>query len=486
MNNIKTLTALIALVVHVQQATAQQPWSMQQCMQYAVEHNHGVRQARLDLDNDEATRIAAVGRFLPDVDAVVAVQYNFGRAIDPKTNTYTDVSTFYNVYSLQASLPVFDGFSRLHALKAAKASELMGRQALRCQQDQTAIAVLQAFVQVAYCEGLVKMAEEKQQETELLLRQTLLMEEVGRKSAADVAMMESQKAEADYELTRQRHLFDSALLQLKMDMAYPIDEELRVSEAVFAHVADSTATRHDALPSPFHPILQQAYSQMQTSKHEWRQARASFYPTLSLSAGLNTTYYHTLHAHDLSSFGSQFRNNMGEYVGATLSVPLFNRLQTLTSVRRAKNNYRKACEAYEQKQMELEKLCRETLHDWQGFLQQAEQMAKKVEADSLAHRLTQRQYEEGLCTAIDLRTTSAQLLQSKATLLQCRLMAVVKEQLLRYYHGQAIWNSESSPAVNVFVKPNERNDACIDSAMARKGRMKSNEFDMIRRYGQNH
>ena len=448
MNKIQTLTVLIALLANVAQTEAQQTWNMQRCMQYAVEHNHKVRQARLELDDDEANKVAAAGRFLPLVDVAVAAQYNFGRAIDPKTNTYTDVSTFYNVYSLQASLPIFDGFSRLHALKAAKASELMGRQALRCQQDQTAIAVLQAYIQVAYCEGMVRMAEEKLRETELLLRQTTLMEEVGRKSAADVAMVTSQKAEADYELTRQRNLFDSALLQLKMDMAYPMDEELSVESglggALSSQNGDHAGTQADALPSPFHPALQQAYSQMQTSKHEWRQARASFFPTLSLSAGLNTTYYHTLHAHDLSSFGSQFRNNMGEYVGATLSIPLFNRLQTLTSVRRARNKYRKACEAYEQKRQELEKLCREALHDWHGYVQQAGQMEKKVEADSLAHRLTQRQFEEGLSTAIDLRTTSAQLLQSKAMLLQCRLMAVVKEQLVRYYHGETIWSSERS------------------------------------------
>ena len=178
MNKIQTLTVLIALLANVAQTEAQQTWNMQRCMQYAVEHNHKVRQARLELDDDEANKVAAAGRFLPLVDVAVAAQYNFGRAIDPKTNTYTDVSTFYNVYSLQASLPIFDGFSRLHALKAAKASELMGRQALRCQQDQTAIAVLQAYIQVAYCEGMVRMAEEKLRETELLLRQTTLMEEV--------------------------------------------------------------------------------------------------------------------------------------------------------------------------------------------------------------------------------------------------------------------------------------------------------------------
>ena len=130
---------------------------------------------------------------------------------------------------------------------------------------------------------------------------------------------------------------------------------------------------------------------------------------------------------------------MGEYIGATLSIPLFNRLQTLTSIRKAKNGYKIAQEAYEQKQLEVEKLSREAWQDLQGYLKQTAQMEKKVEADSLAYQLTRRQFEEGLSTAIDLHTTSSQLLNSKATLLQCQLMAMVKEQLVRYYKGETIW-----------------------------------------------
>ena len=193
---------IILLVFTAGQSLAQGEWSMQQCMQYAVEHNHEVKRAELELDNYKASKTGAIGRFLPSVDASIGAQYNFGRAIDPETNGYTDVSTFYNGYSLYASLPVFDGFSRIHALKAAGASTLMGRASLRQKQDQTALNVLQAYTNVAYYEGLVKMADEKVQETELLLKQIRLLEEVGRKSAADVAQVESQKAEADYELTR--------------------------------------------------------------------------------------------------------------------------------------------------------------------------------------------------------------------------------------------------------------------------------------------
>ena len=432
----RTMTILLAATTL--QVQAQEPWSMQQCMQYAVEHNHEVKRAEIELDNYKANKTVAIGRFLPSVDASIGAQYNFGRAIDPETNGYTDVSTFYNGYSLNASLPVFDGFSRFHALKAAGASILMGRASLRQKQDQTALNVLQAYTNVAYYDGLVKMADEKVQETELLLKKIRLLEEVGRKSAADVAQVESQKAEADYELTRQQNLYTSAILELKKAMAFPMQDTLLL-RSLRSFTTQCCRISNSVELQELNPELQAAQYQVQASKHEWHQARAAFYPSLSLSAGLNTTYYHTLHSDAGESFSNQFKNNMGEYVGATLSIPLFNRLQTITSIRKAKNNYRIAQETYKQKQLELEKLSREAWQDWQGYLKQTVQMVEKVEADSIAYQLTRRQFEEGLSTAIDLRTTSAQLLNSKATLLQCQLMAMVKEQLVRYYRGEAIW-----------------------------------------------
>ena len=351
----KRLTGLFILYSFIfSTAGAQEPWTMQQCMQYAVEHNHEVRRAELELDNHKANRLQAVGRFLPEVDAGIGAQYNFGRAIDPETNGYTDVSTFYNGYSVQASLPLFDGFSRLHALRAARAGVLMGREALRQQQDQTALSVLQAFTNVVYYEELVKMAEEKVQETALLLRQTRLMEEVGRKSAADVAQIESQQAEADYELTRQQNLRATALLELKKTMGLPLKDSLSLEKFPPMGKIFPTGGKkfshgwENSFPLDANSELLHAQYQMQVSRHEWRQARAALFPALSLSAGLSTTYYHTLHTSSATSFSSQFKNNMGEYVGATLSIPLFNRLQTITSIRRAKNNYHIARENYEQ------------------------------------------------------------------------------------------------------------------------------------------
>lgn len=95
-------------------------------MQYASEHSHTVRQQQFALDDSRASKTQAIGAFLPSVYGSVSGQMNFGRAINPETNTYTDVSTLYNGYALQASLTIFDGLQRYNQLRMARATWLWG------------------------------------------------------------------------------------------------------------------------------------------------------------------------------------------------------------------------------------------------------------------------------------------------------------------------------------------------------------------------
>lgn len=406
------------------------------CMAYAVAHNRDVRKAALTLDNYRANRLGAVGDFLPAVSASASAQYNFGRGIDPETNTYTNVTTFYQGFGTSASLPVFDGLARLHALRAARADVLMGKSALESQQDQVALQTLQAFVDVQYYQGTVAMAEEKLRESEGLLRQTRTMEEVGRKSPADVAQMEAQQAQASVEVVRQRNRLEQAMLTLKQVMNWSSNDSL-----ILAPIAHSTQEAHSAHDGDNGPLglngameeERQAFFAMESARHTLRRTKANLWPSISLSAGWSTTYYKTLDAPASTSWRQQMRNNRGEWVAASVSFPLFGRLSTVTAIRRARNNYRYAQEAYEQKREELDKLRREAVMDAEAYRREAEGMQKKVEADSLAYQLTRRQWEEGLSTAIDVTNTSATLLNSRASALQARLMAILKERLARYY-----------------------------------------------------
>ena len=215
----------------------QPSWTVEQCMRYAVKHNHEVTQQRLTVEDYRSDKTQAVGAFLPSLHASVGNQYNFGRAIDPETNTYTNVSTFYNGYSVSASIPLFDGFQRVSEWRLAKANLLMGRQGLRAKQDEVALAVFQAYIDLLYYQGTVEMARQKRAESAQLLHQTRTMAEVGTKSEADVAQMEATHAADDYEVTRQEGLLAQALLALKRQMNYPAEETLAVEP-----MADSGAS----------------------------------------------------------------------------------------------------------------------------------------------------------------------------------------------------------------------------------------------------
>lgn len=163
-------------------------------------------------------------------------------------------------------------------------------------------------------------------------------------------------------------------------------------------------------------------------------AKGALLPTLSLSAGIMTSYYRNL-THDTmtESFGSQLRNNLGEYVSATLSIPLFDNLSRIMNVRRARNARAIAEPERDETLRRLQTDIRRAVIDRDGYYKEVEQMERKTEADSVAYCLASRKFEEGMLNAIDLQTSANTLLQSRITLLQKRLLLTIKERMLRYY-----------------------------------------------------
>ena len=431
-------TVIIPLLFGALPACGQEVWTMERCMQYAVEHNHEVRLQALALDDRHALRLQAVGAFLPQVEASTSGQYNFGRAIDPETNTYTDVSTFYNGYGLSASLPVFDGMRRLHELRMARADVLMGRSGLQAERDRVALAVMQSYADVLYYQGTVEMTERKQAQSRLMLRQTEVMFEVGTKGLPDMAQMRAQLAADDLELTRQQNLLSQAMLRLRQEMALDTASvALRLAplgQALPPVSSDASQSVDVCLPE-----LMQARYAVESARHAYRAARSQLFPSLGVGAGISTTYYKTLHAAGASPFPAQLRHNAGEYVYASLSVPLFGRLHALTQIRRQRNAVLMAQERLTQKEQEMRRLLAEADMEREGCRRETLQAEARVEADSLALSLASRQYELGACSPLDVSASASQLWQSRAQLLRSRLTCMLKDRLSRYYRGESLW-----------------------------------------------
>ena len=116
----KKLIFTIAFSIGFQLAAGQHMWSMEECMAYAADHSPEVEQVRWDLATAKANQSEAIADFFPSVSAQVGGQYNWGRNIDPESNTYNNVTTFNNGYGLYASLTIFDGGQTFNRYKQAR------------------------------------------------------------------------------------------------------------------------------------------------------------------------------------------------------------------------------------------------------------------------------------------------------------------------------------------------------------------------------
>ena len=437
----KRLLITIYAIAAVLQLSASEPWSVERCMQYAADHSHTVRQQQFALEDSRAAKTQAIGAFLPSVYGSVDGQINFGRAIDPSTNTYTDVSTLYNGYGLQASLVVFDGLQRYNNLRLAKANEAMGRSGVRAEKDDVALKVYKAYMDLVYCEGAVSQTVKKRDESRELLRQTSVMAEVGQKSDADVAQMRATLAADEYELAHMQSQTTKARLALKQLMGFPVDSALAVIQPSFDDeiLTAEDASQISAFAATDNPRILKAQQNVEAARYSLRAARGALLPTISLSGGVSTSFFRNMDKGGHASFSSQFRNNAGEYVGLSLSIPLFDRLATYSTIRRRKTALVQAQENLAYEQSELRRIIVEAASDVENSTKEVEKMQEQVEADSIASRLTTRKYEEGLASSIDVKTAAVTLLQSRVRLLQSQLTMAYNKKLLAYYKGEKLW-----------------------------------------------
>ena len=421
----------------------EQVWTLDECMRYAVENSPAVKKKIHTSDTYKAEHASAVAQFFPQVSANIGGQYNFGRSIDPATNVYNNVTTFNNSYGAALRIPVFTGGQLINEWLKSKSNRRMGVNDIQKAKDDLALETMQAFLDVVYYQGTIKMAEEKLAESKQTLYKTQRQSELGLKSGADIAQFEAQVAADDYTLTHQQNLFDAAVVKLKEKMNYPADMEIRVDTVVpevslIAETENVMAIFDYA--SQNNPTALQADFQWKESKYNYRISKGQLLPSIYFDAGISTNYFKTLNSEEtVSSFSSQFRNNRGEYLAISVSIPLFSGLTGLKNARTARNNMRIAEETKTEVLRQLQSAIEQAVLDREGYAKEAIQMEKKVKSDAIAYRVTERKYEEGLMSALDLQTSGNTLLTSKADLLQRKLLYIMKCKLVDYYKGKPLY-----------------------------------------------
>ncbi len=427
-----------------------QNWSLDDCMKYAVEHATTVKRETINARQRRQDYNNAVQSFLPSVTASVQGQYAWGRNVDPETNTYNNVTTFNNYYQLYASLNVFDGFATINAFKQAKLARAYSATAMQKVQDDKAIDVMQKYVDAAYAEASIKIASEKLAESKRMLAKMQRLFELGEKGRPDVVQMESQVAEDEYNLTHQQNVARQSLLALKSAMNYPVEDKLELQiqdEAAgteAANAVNSSMTVSDTSEGLYQrflglsPDIKAAEYEVENARYNYKISKGRLLPSLSLGGAITTNYYKNLSQEgQYDGFASQFRNNRGEYLALTLSIPIYNS-DRWHSMKKARNEWQLAQVALEDAKRKLHDDIAQAVMDVEGYTKELGQMQKKVASDSLAYHMSSRKFEEGMLSTFDLQTASRTLLESRIKQLQMQMLLIIKQRLVGYYQGKSL------------------------------------------------
>ena len=439
----------MVLLAHSAWAQDGRVMTLTDCLAYAREHAFANRSNRLAVEQTRMDRHIQAAAMMPSVGLYTSGNVSFGRGVDPETNTYGTRNTFSNGYSLTMSLPLFDGLVSVNNYRAARMAELSRKKSAENEADQISLAVIRAFYNIIYYAALETQMEKQLESDRHNLAVTERQEKLGVKSRGDIDDMRAIVAGDEYELLNQQNLRRKAMLELKAQMGMPVDEEIAVDEeATDEGAADNSpsgnrwvqpASSSTAFLSAFnvHPRIMQAEHELQRSRYQLRAAYGNFMPGISLSGGVSTSYYKML-GNDLEapSFASQWHNNMGQYVGFSLSMPLFDGLANIKRLRRARLAYSQCQVELDKTRYEIERTLSEARLDVDAAESEWQAAQARAEAEEVSNSAMRRKYELGGVSPIDLYTSNSKLATAQAALVGKRIQMTINRMVYNYYKGE--------------------------------------------------
>jgi outer membrane protein len=341
MNVMKLKIALyVAALLFSADAGAQQKiWSLQECIDYAGEHNLEVKMKQAGIDQQEVTLNTARNRRLPDLSANASHSFSFGRSTSGYDNTYQDRNSRSTQWSASTSIPVFTGFQIPNEVAAAKLDLQAVTAELEKAKEDMEIIVTSSYLQVLYCKEMLHIAGRQADLSREQLERIRKMYDNGRASEAQIYEVEAQIAGDELSVVQAASDLQMAVLDLTQLLELPTPEGFDVSEPE-DNVSFALARKPDVIfktALSTRALIRVEEFRLKSREKNVDFAKGAYYPTLTFGAGYGNNYY-VINGFDNTSFAGQLRNNRNEYFGLTLHIPVFNRFVTRNNVRSAKLN----------------------------------------------------------------------------------------------------------------------------------------------------
>ena len=433
------LIAAVVLLGSIPARAQQAPWSLLDCINYALEHNLTVQQSALTVEQREVDLNTAEGRRLPTFSASASENLSFGRGLTAD-NTYSNSNTTSTSFSLGGNLPIFQGFDITNGIKLSKLNLAAATADLEKARDDIRVAVAQAYVQILYNQELLRVAKEQAAHDAELLEQIRERLNAGKVSAAEVSAQQATLAQSRQSEIQAEGNLRISLLELTQLLELPSPEGFAIITPEVGDPSTILLMRPEAIYDEavnIKPAVEAAKLNVDYAALNIARAKGAYLPTLSLSGGLGTNFY-TNSKVKAAPFGEQLKNNFSQYVGLSLNVPIFQGFATRNRVRTAELTLKGQQIQLESVKKSLYKEIQQAYYN--AVTAQARYAGSRESAASaLQHyELTEEKYKVGKAGIADYNDARNSWLRAESEHIQARFQCLYQTKLLDFYRGREL------------------------------------------------
>ncbi|MDR1417221.1 MAG: TolC family protein, partial [Prevotellaceae bacterium] len=417
--NLTTLAAAAGLLAGFHAVAHAQPWTLERCIEHAIAHNLNIKMEEINHESRAIDLHTAKYSRLPSLSAGADQSFSFGSVEDTRGAISKQKMTSNTSFSVSSSMPLFTGFQITNEIKVRQYSVMAAEESLKRAKENIAVSVARAFLEALLKQEIYKISEETMNFTLANVKKTEVMVSAGNMPLAQLYEIKSQQASDEARVTTAENDVILSLLTLQQLLELHDSSNFNIE---IPNLPDSAELLLENLPSSekiygealtVKPQIREAELQLEGSKYSLSVAKSAYWPQLSLSMGISDRYFRANNPIiPNESFSTQLGDNLQEYVGLSLRIPVFNRFATRNSVRTAQIGINSRQLALEDVKKTLYKEIQQAYHNAVAAQKSYRAAQKSVVAAREAFRYADSKYQTGKSSVYEFTEAKTTLTRS--------------------------------------------------------------------------
>lgn len=422
----------ILLLFSVMQVSGQHSWTLQECIDTALINNRNIKQQKLNYKSKEISYNQAKADRLPNLNASVGQNFNFGRSLTVD-NTYQNSNSNTTSFSVSSGLNLFNGFKMKNTIEARQAELLAAGADVQKIEKDIILNVSSVFLQVLQNKELLLNAENQLKITSENIARRMELINSGKMAQGEIYELQAQEAKEELSRVQAENQLQLSLLDLSQVLELDHFQNIDVvipTNLLENELALLSADEVYASALVNRPEIKSAQHRLESSLKNIEIAKAGYLPSLSMGTQWGTGYYNMSNVPNNTSFGTQFSNNMSTGIGLSLSIPIFNRFEVKNQVESAKLNAESSKIDIANARIELRKTIQQAYYNAIAAKNRWESSQKSVKANEESYRFASQKFEVGRANQYEVNLAKTNLSQSISEQTQAKYEYVFRMKIL--------------------------------------------------------